>query len=51
MTVNEEMILYVPEFIMKDVFYEYTPAIIKKQTLLKTFLKNLVLIMLLNSVA
>ena len=29
------MILCIPDFIMKDVFYEYTPAIFKKQTLNK----------------
>jgi hypothetical protein len=51
MTVNAEMILCLPEFNMKDVFYEYTPAIFKKQTLNKTFLTKLALIMLSNSVA
>jgi hypothetical protein len=31
MTVNAEMIVYFPDLNMKDVFYEYTPAIFKKQ--------------------
>ena len=40
MTVNAEMIVCLPEFIMKDVFYEYTPAIFKKQTLNKKIFKK-----------
>lgn len=34
------MILCFPEFIMKDVFYEYTPAISKKQTINKILFKK-----------
>jgi hypothetical protein len=39
MTVNAEMIVYFPDLNMKDVFYEYTPAIFKKQRFNRNNLK------------